>query len=586
MLYPQTNACRDLTSLDGLWNFRFQCAGDEPAGWESGFPDGCLMAVPASFNDLFTQPAQRNHWGFVWYSRTFETPRMCCGRRTMLRIGAANYSADVWLNGRHLGHHETGYTPFEFEVTDALAAGVNRLVVRISTRLTKDTVPQGEVDPQGIAGWGANYPPGNFDFFTYSGIHRSVVLYTTAPDHLGRILVDTRDRGTEADVALRIQAQGGDQLRVTVQETGETAAAARTGEETLVQLVVKNPRRWDVGQPELYHARVELLRGGEVVDTYLQRFGIRTITLEGSRVLLNGKPVYFKGFGKHEDFFLIGKAQNDAVNVRDFELLKWIGANSFRTSHYPYAEEILDMADQLGFLVISESPAVTIVPDKATEKTLATHIAVQQEYMLRDYNHPCVVMWCVANEPISHQASARPYFQKVVAAAREIDPRRPIMYVTCFGDRDVCLDLVDVVGLNCYPGWYWGGGVPFEQTMTWFQDFLTVMKGRIGDRPIVMTEFGGDAMIGLHGLPGELWTEEYQAELLDQMIAVLRRNDYICGEHVWSFSDFRTGQNYTRAYGNRKGVFTRDRQPKMAAHQLRKIWQGKGSSHGTAVGVD
>ena len=578
MLFPQLNACRETTSLDGLWDFRFQWPSDQPEGWENGFVPEHLMAVPASFNDLLTRPEQRNHWGYVWYARTFETPQSWRGRRVVLRIGSANYSADAWLNGKHLGFHETGYTPFEFEVTSDLTDGPNRLVVRISTRLTKDTVPQGEVDPQGIAGWGANYPPGNFDFFTYSGIHRSVVLYATAPEHLDRILIDTHDQGQDALVAFRIRACGGDQVRVTLQETGQSITTPVTGQETVVQLVVTNPRRWDIGQPELYHACVELLRNGAVVDRYTEHFGIRTIAIEGSKVLLNGKPVYFKGFGKHEDFFLTGKAQNAAVNVRDFELLKWIGANSFRTSHYPYAEEILDMADRLGVLVISESPAVTIVPDKATEKTLATHCAVQQEYMLRDYNHPCVVMWCVANEPISHQASARPYFQKVVAVAKAVDARRPIMYVTCFGDRDVCLDLVDVVGLNCYPGWYWGGGVPFEQTMQWFQDFLTTMKGRIGNRPVVMTEFGGDAMAGLHNLPGELWTEEYQGELLQQMIAVLRRNDFICGEHVWSFSDFRTGQNYTRAYGNRKGVFTRDRQPKMAAHQLRAIWQADGKT--------
>ena len=573
MLFPQLNACRETTSLDGLWDFRFQWPSDQPEGWENGFVPEHLMAVPASFNDLLTRPEQRNHWGYVWYARTFETPQSWRGRRVVLRIGSANYSADVWLNGRLLGAHETGYTPFEFDITPQLAEGSNRLVVRVCTRLTKDTVPQGEVDPQGIAGWGANFPPGNFDFFTYSGIHRSVVLYTTAPEHLDHMLIDTEDRGHEAEVTFRVRSHGGERMRVTLLETGQATQVPVTPAETRLALVVAAPRRWDIGQPELYHARVDLLCGETVVDSYTETFGIRTVAIQDRQILLNGKPVYFKGFGKHEDFFLLGKAQNDAVNVRDFELLKWIGANSFRTSHYPYAEEVLDMADRLGFLVISESPAVTIVPDKATEKTLATHCAVQQEYMLRDYNHPSVVMWCVANEPISHQASARPYFEQVVAAARAIDPRRPVMYVTCFGDRDVCLDLVDVVGLNCYPGWYWGGGVPFEQTMQWFQDFLTLMKGRIGNRPALMTEFGGDAMAGLHNLPGELWTEEYQGELLRQMIAVLRRNDFICGEHVWSFSDFRTGQNYTRAYGNRKGVFTRDRQPKMAAHQLRDLWR-------------
>jgi len=573
MLYPQLNNCRNQASLDGLWDFRFQWLEDDPSGWENGFPAEHLMAVPASFNDLLVTHSQRNHWGYVWYSRTFEVPAGWQNRRIVLRIGSANYSADVWLNGELLGSHETGYTPFEFDVSKYLKNGSNLLVVRINTRLTQDTVPQGEVDPQGIAGWGANYPPGNFDFFTYSGIHRSVVLYTTAHDFIDRILIDTDVAGEQADVKFRVRTQGGDQLRVTVQETRQSETVAVQAGETTVSLCIAKPRLWDVGQPELYHVRIELLRNGEVVDVYTEHFGIRTVKIEGDKILLNGKPVYFKGFGKHEDFFLTGKANNNAVNVRDFELLKWIGANSFRTSHYPYAEEILDMADRLGFLVISESPAVTIVPDKATEHTLATHCAVQQEYMLRDYNHPSVVMWCVANEPISHQQSARPYFEKVVAAAREIDTQRPLLLVTCFGDRDVCLDLVDVVGINCYPGWYWGGGVPFNQTMKWFEDYMVLLRGRCGGRPMMLTEFGGDALPGTHNLPGELWTEEYQQELLKEIIAVVRKSGFFCGEHVWSFADFRTGQNYTRAYGNHKGVFTRDRQPKMAAHMLRELWK-------------
>ncbi len=572
MLRPQLNTCRNQASLDGLWEFRIQKTDDNPAGWERGFPVQHLMAVPSSFNDLLVEESERNHWGYVWYSRTFEVPGSWRGQRIMLWFGCANYQADVWLNGRHLGAHETGYTPFEFEITDALADTTQRLVVRVNTRLTRDTVPQGEIDLHEIVGWGANYPPGNFDFFTYSGLHRSVLLYTSHPAHVDQVLVDSTLAGEAATVRIRLKVCGGDHVRLRLLETDQsTTLPAAPDVETAFQ--VAQPRLWDIGQPELYHIQIDLLHRGQVVDTYTQPFGIRSVQVEGERILLNGRPVYFKGFGKHEDFYLIGKGHHDAVAVRDFQLMNWIGANSFRTSHYPYDETWLDLADHLGFLVISESPAVTIVPDKATAHTLATHCAVQQEYMLRDYNHPCVVMWSIANEPHSHQASARPYFQKVVEAARAVDPHRPLMLVTCFGDRDVCLDLVDVIGLNCYPGWYWGGGVPFARTMAWFADFLVQMRARCGGRPMMMTEFGGDALPGVHNLPGELWTEEYQADLLQEMIGVIRRSGFMCGEQVWSFADFRTGQNYTRAYGNHKGVFTRDRQPKRAAYALRALWR-------------
>ena len=572
MLRPQLNTCREQASLDGLWSFRIQKPEDDVTGWERGFPAQHWMAVPSSFNDLLVTEGERNHWGCAWYSRTVEVPQSWRGRRIMLWFGSANYQADVWLNGRHLGAHETGYTPFEFDISEALTTGANLLVVRVNTRLTRDTVPQGEIDLHEIVGWGANYPPGNFDFFTYSGLHRSVLLYTTHAAHLEQVLIDSTLTEDHAVVRTRLHVTGGDEVHLFLKETGQTIRLpVATHLEAL--LPVAQPRLWDVGRPELYHLRIEVLQQGRVVDVYEQPFGIRTVEVKGEQILLNGKPVYFKGFGKHEDFFLIGKGHHDAVVVRDFQLLTWIGANSFRTSHYPYDEAWLDMADRLGFLVISESPAVTIVPDKATPHTLATHCAAQQEYMLRDYNHPSVVMWSIANEPHSHQASARPYFQKVVEAARAVDPHRPLMLVTCFGDRDVCLDLVDVIGLNCYPGWYWGGGVPFARTMAWFADFLVQMRARCGGRPMMMTEFGGDALPGVHNLPGELWTEEYQADLLQEMIGVIRRSGFMCGEQVWSFADFRTGQNYTRAYGNHKGVFTRDRQPKRAAYALRALWR-------------
>lgn len=572
MLVPQLNACRDLASLDGIWDFRLQRTDEDASGWENGFVTNQVMAVPSSFNDLLVRYSDRNHWGFAWYTRSFEIPRAWADRRVVLHFGAVNYSADVWINGRLLGSHETGYTPFEFELNSALVMGRNRIVVRVNTRLTADTVPQGEVDNNGITGWGANYPPGNFDFFTYAGLHRPVSLYTTAPDHLDRILVDSVVGAGAADVRFRVRTRGGDRVRIRVEETGQTALSRADGE-TELNLRIETPRIWDVDHPELYHATVELLRGDEVLDVYTMHFGIRSIAIEGERLLLNGRPIYFRGFGRHEDFFLVGKGNQSAVNVRDLELLKWIGANSFRTAHYPCSEEMLDLADRFGFLVISESPAVTIVPDKATARTLATHCAAQQEYMLRDYNHPSVVMWSIANEPISHQASARPYFQKIVAAARAVDPARPLMLVTCFGDRDVCLDLVDVIGINSYPGWYWGGGAPFEQTMKWLEDFLHLMHRHAGGKPLVMTEFGADALPGVHNLPPELWTEEYQADLIRNCIAVIRRVGFLSGEHVWAFADFRTGQNYTRAYGNHKGVFTRDRQPKRAAYALREIWR-------------
>lgn len=572
MLYPQLNELRETTSLDGLWDFRFQWPDDEAGEWHLGFPVEKRVPVPGSFNDLFTTYSERNHWGMVWYSKAVRIPRSWLNQRIVLRIGAAAYSADVWFNGIHLGFHETGHTPFEFEVGRHVRDGENLIVIRVNTRLTPDTVPPGELFQPGTdIHMGNNKPPGNFDFYPYGGIHRPVVLYTTARSHLESILIDTSLDETGADIAFRIAA-GGDALRITIEETGQSITAPLHEGAARVMVRIANARLWSPDDPFLHHARVELLEADRTVDVYRQRFGIRTVGISDEKFLLNGKPIYLQGFGRHEDAPLSGRGHNPAANVRDFELMRWIGANSFRTSHYPYSEEQLDMADEQGILVISESPAVGIVPDLATEKTLATHCAVQREYMLRDHNHPSVVMWCVANEPLSMQASARPYFEKVVAVARMTDRSRPVMMVTCFGTTDVCLDLLDVVGVNAYPGWY-GGGDPFSSSVDGFDAFLEQVHRLAGGRPILVTEFGADSVAGFHMLPSELWTEDYQEDLIERIIARIRKCPFVIGEHVWAMCDFRTGQNDRRALGNRKGVFTRDRQPKMAAHTLRRIWK-------------
>jgi beta-glucuronidase len=575
MLYPQLNQYRSTTSLDGLWDFRFEWPDDDSAGWENGFTATKRVPVPASFNDLFTTYSERNHWGPVWYSTELRIPDLWRGERIVLRIGAASYRADVWINGLHLGSHETGHTPFEFEVGQHLRGGANLIVVRVDTRLTPDTVPAGELFLPGTSiHMGNNKPPGNFDFFPYGGIQRPVVLYTTPQFFLASVLVDTLLDGDSAEVAFRVGWQGeADALRITIEETGETAQVPLAGAAAHCVVHVANPRLWSPESPHLYHARIELLRGDHTLDAYRQRFGIRTVAVSGGKFLLNGQPFYFKGFGRHEDFPLSGRGHNPAANVRDFELMRWIGANSFRTSHYPYSEEQLDMADEQGILVISESPAVGIVPDLATDKTLAVHCAVQRKYMLRDYNHPSVVMWSVANEPLSSQPSARAYFEKVVRVARETDSR-PVTMVTCNTLQDVCLDLLDVVCVNAYPGWY-GGGNPFSSSVAGFADYLEKVHAYSGGRPVLVTEFGADSIAGFHMLPSELWTEDYQLELIELLIGEIRKSPHSIGEHVWAMCDFRTGQNDRRALGNRKGVFTRERQPKAVAHMLRKLWNSK-----------
>src|SRR6185437_831215 len=205
---------------------------------------------------------------------------------------------------------------------------------------------------------------------------------------------------------------------------------------------------------------------------------IRTVAVDGHRLLINGEPVHLRGFGKHEDAPVRGKGHDNVFMVHDFALMEWLGANSFRTSHYPYAEEVLDYADRHGVVVIDEVPGVginsglaggvfgakpftTFSPETIGEATQDAHRQVIRELIARDKNHPCVAIWSIANEPESVTQASRDYFEPLAAEARRCDPSRPVGFVNVPGaapDQDLITDLFDVIMLNRYYGWYVDAG--------------------------------------------------------------------------------------------------------------------------------
>jgi beta-glucuronidase len=280
-----------------------------------------------------------------------------------------------------------------------------------------------------------------------------------------------------------------------------------------------------------------------------------------------------------------------AVMVHDFGLLEWIGANSFRTSHYPYDEEVLDYADRHGVVVIDETAAVGLNLDTGTpilspgadmrtytdatisEATQEVHRQAIRELIARDKNHPCVVIWSIANEPDTVAAEARSYFEPLVAETRRLDPTRPVgfaNFMLATPERDVVSDLFDVLLLNRYFGWYvyTGDLVSAERALE-----AELREWAERGKPIVMTEYGGDTQAGLHSLIAEPWSEEYQTELLAMHHRVYDRIECVVGEQIWNFADFATRSGISRVDGNKKGVFTRDRRPKAVAHVLRQRWR-------------
>ncbi len=565
MLYPQLNKSRLVIKLDGIWNFVLGDGELDEALCTAPFKECEKICVPASYNDQKADIRFRDHCGIAYYQTAFSLPELT-GERTVLRFGAVTHNCRVYLNGKEIMSHTGGFLPFECELDNSLLKEENLLTVAVDNRVNSETLPVGNENNCAMFGSGLpdfesvrntqvkpkNYP--NFDFFNYCGIHRSVCIYTTEEKYIKDISVTTEIKGNDASVTVNADlSDGGCAQAVIINAEGTEVARGNCGE----ALTIKNAELWQPGRAYLYTAKISYKN-----DSYSQKFGVRSAEVKDGKFLINGKPFYFKGFGKHEDSETNGRGINEALNVKDISLMKMLGANSFRTSHYPYSEEMLNLCDEEGIAVIAETSAVGL-NKTGYEKTFDTHKKVIKDMISRDKNHPCIVMWSLANEPDTEAENALDYFKPLYDSAHTSDPQnRPVTVVCCNNDyvRDKVAPAMDVI---------FGGDLDAaEQAMTAEMEYFKKFN-----KPLIITEYGADAVSGIHESVPSMFSEEYQEEFYKRINAVLDRYNFVIGEHAWNFADFQTVQGTMRVDGNKKGIFTRDRKPKLAAHYFKRRWK-------------
>lgn len=594
MLRPQDTAFRETKNLDGLWNFRVdhEGVGRQQRWFAAPLTDARAMAVPGSVNGITTDGDVRDFVGEMYYQRVVRIPRGWTGQRITLYLESATHGGTVWVGETEVVAHRGGYLPFEADLTPHVTPGEEaRITICVDTTLSYQTIPPGEVVTTATGRKKQLYW---HDFYNFTGIHRSVWLAATPTTYVDDVTVITGFAGTTGsvryDIAISGPAAAATDARLTLRdEEGRVVAEGRgvTGELSIADVTL-----WRPGAAYLYDLQVELLAGGRAVDEYRIKVGVRTVRIDGIRFLINDEPFYFTGFGMHEDHVTVGKQHNDALMLRDFELIEWIHANSFRTSHYPYSENVMDYADRVGIVVIAETPAVglnlrigggpvtspgkeTFSAETVNDATREVHGQVIRDLIARDKNHPCVVIWSIANEPESDTEASERYLTPLLELARSADPSRPVGFVNvmlCPWGKDRVTRHADLVMINRYFGWYLQTGdlAAAEQV------FVDELEGwSTENKPIIVTEYGADAFPGLHELPANPWSEEYEVEYLRMNHAVFDRFEAVVGEQMWNFADFATKGDIIRVGGNKKGAFTRDRQPKAAAHYLRERWAGK-----------
>ena len=592
LLYPCESSARRVVSLDGMWRFAFDPQGQGvDKGWTMALPESITMPVPASFCDFFTDKDSREYCGDFWYETDFFVPGEWEGKDIAVRFGSVTHHARIFVNGVEVTAHEGGFLPFDAAVTDIVRYNQhNHLAVLANNELNETMLPAGRTTTLSN---GKKMATPYFDFYNYAGIHRPVKLMALPKERVLDFSVVHSLSGTAADVAYTVTTNGDHAVCVDVYDGAEKVAHADGKSGTLH---IENVRLWNVHAAYLYSFVIRITDGETVVDEYHEKIGIRTFEIKDGNFLLNGKAVYLRGFGKHEDADIRGRGLDLATVKRDYELMKWIGANCFRTSHYPYAEELYQMADEEGFLVIDEVPAVGFMEStmnflsasqgngkkvgwfekETTPQLLETHKAALIDMINRDKNHASVIAWSILNEPQCTSEGTEAYFKTLFDLAHEIDPqKRPRTYaivMMSLPNNSKGQQFADFISLNRYYGWYVMGGMNIVDAEAAFRREMDGWSMVLHGRPMIFTEYGADTMPSEHKLPSVMWSQEYQNEYLDMNHAVFDSYDFVKGELVWNFADFQTTEGIMRVNGNKKGIFTRQRQPKDAAFHFRARW--------------
>ncbi|MGA2101160.1 MAG: glycoside hydrolase family 2 TIM barrel-domain containing protein [Candidatus Sulfotelmatobacter sp.] len=556
---------RTTVSLKGSWQaivdpfdngkgagfFRDQKPKDKSDRVEYSFDASPLMNVPGDWNTQ--RESLLLYEGPVWYRRLFNYHKRE-NSRVFVYFGAVNYIASVYLNGEKLGDHEGGFTAFDFEATSLLREGENDLIVEVSNVRRADSVPALK-----------------FDWWNYGGITRDVMLVEVPSVFIQDYWVQLA-RGSENEISGWVQlngAQSGQKIVLKIPEAGveETLAADPAGRATFY--VRAKLDLWSPEHPKLYDV---VLASGS--DTIHDQIGFRTIEVQGGRILLNGKPIFLRGISMHEEApFREGRAfsPEDAQTLLGW--VKELGCNFVRFAHYPHNENEIRLADRIGLLVWSEIPVYWDI-DWTNPATLANAEAQLRDEIARDHNRASVILWSVSNEtPVKPERLT--FLTQLVRDARELDSTRLITsamnHVENTGPDERTLadplgDVLDVLGLNEYLGWY-GGRPEDADKLQWKSTW---------NKPLIVSEFGGGAVYGRRGEPDERWTEEYQQNLFQHQLGMAKRMPNLAGMTPWVLMDFRSPNRMlpgVQDYHNRKGLISNRGQRKLAFYTLQQFYK-------------
>lgn len=542
----------------GYYNYRYQPRNDGYFENRKQKDKSELVEYNFDISEELTVPGDWNtqkdklflYEGTIWYKKSFQHKRKN-NTRTFLYFGAVNYEAIVYVNGKKLGEHVGGFTPFNFEATNELVDGDNFVVVKIDDKRRRDGIPTL-----------------NTDWWNYGGITRDVYLIDVPETFIKDYFLQLKKNSLN-EISGWIQVEGKEKIQEIAIEIPEVKESikVRTSENGFAEIHFSaDLQLWSPENPKTYQVKIS-----SQTDSIEDKIGFRSIETRGNEIFLNGKSIFLRGISIHEEA-PFGKGRANFEQDAD-TLLSWakqLGCNYVRLAHYPHNERMIRKAEELGLLVWAEIPVYwTILWDNKDVLANAENQLI--EMIMRDRNRAPIIIWSVANETPVGEARYN-FLQKLIHTAKELDQTRLFSAATEIHSEknvitlsDSLSNLLDVIGVNEYIGWY-GGVAEDAPKMKWESKF---------NKPLVISEFGAGAKYNLHGDNQTRWTEEYQANVYTNQIEMLKKIPFLRGMSPWILVDFRSPRRPLPGIQdmyNRKGLISNKGERKQAFYILQKFY--------------
>ena len=544
----ETHDVRFTKSLDGLWNFKME--GNEKA---------YKMPVPGCWEQ---HPDFVKHKGTGTYTKRIFVKET---KNLRLEFKGVSHTADVYFDGEKVCHHYNAYTPFSCIIKN-VSRGEHEIKVEVNNEYNEKS---------------ALHIPN--DYYTYGGIIRpSLMEYV--PDvyikyvHFTPSFDGAWNGKTEVCIENISDTDKSVDVAICLSDVSELKRCEVKANSKLVcvfENTYENVLSWDNENPNLYYLTAKISDDG-TEDDFIERVAFRTVNFDNSNLLLNGKPVFLKGVNRHEDYGIVGSAIPLQLMVNDLDLIADIGANAIRTCHYPNDERFLDLCDERGFLVWEENHArgfeIEDMQNPNFEKQCEDCI---NEMIENHYNHPSIVVWGILNECASHVEEGRKMYAKQFEQIKSLDKTRPVSFASNKWYEDISLDLPDIVSYNLYNGWYTFGDT--KEELYKLLDWVNENGGK--NKPVIISEFGAGAVYGYRDRTRVKWSEEGQADLLEDNISVYLNDERLTGIFIWMFSDCRVDEEKWALKRpktqNNKGIVDIYRRQKLSYDTVKELFTKK-----------